>query len=637
MCGVSGIMYFNKNSFVKKKQIHNMNFILKHRGPDASGIWISKNKNIGLGHTRLSIIDLSKQANQPFIDKTKSYILTFNGEIYNYAEIKEKLIEKGYEFKTKNSDTEILLLSYIEWGKKCLNYFRGMFAFALWDEKLQKLWLVRDRLGVKPMYYKIDNDKIIFASEIKAILLDKTYKKEIDERCLFDYLTYCCAPPPKTMFKGIFKVEAGQFITIEKSGKVKKETYWDPLQNSVSFNDNKNNFLKSIRNELEESIKLRLVADVKTGIFLSGGIDSSTNAYISAANSKKINTFSIGYDKEYQSYKSELRYAKMVADDVNSKHFEKKLSKVDFTDVLEKIIYHQDEPISDPVCIPIYYLSKLATDKKVKVCQVGEGADEIFFGYTNWLRTLKMKKIFDNFFFKKMCIPVLIFFFKVLKIEYKYSYDLLIRAKKNLPIFWSGAEAFTDIEKKKLLSNKLKKKYFKVDSWNVVKEHYSNFMKKAKNKTFINWMTYVDLKLRLPELLLMRIDKMTMACSLEGRVPFLDYKLVEKMIDIPSSIKLKKNNLKYILKKCVSDLLPSFLLKRKKQGFGLPLKDWLREGLGVSEKKLIISFANETQLLDSEEIENILEKRPDDTRIWFLLNLALWWKIFFKKKNTFNI
>ena len=193
------------------------------------------------------------------------------------------------------------------------------------------------------------------------------------------------------------------------------------------------------------------------------------------------------------------------------------------------------------------------------------------------------------------------------------------------------------LKKKKLLSNKLKKKYFKVDSWNVVKEHYSNFMKKAKNKTFINWMTYVDLKLRLPELLLMRIDKMTMACSLEGRVPFLDYKLVEKMIDIPSSIKLKKNNLKYILKKCVSDLLPSFLLKRKKQGFGLPLKDWLREGLGVSEKKLIISFANETQLLDSEEIENILEKRPDDTRIWFLLNLALWWKIFFKKKNTFNI
>ena len=637
MCGVSGIMYFNRNFFVKKKQIHNMNLTLKHRGPDASGIWISKMKNIGLGHTRLSIIDLSKEANQPFVDPTKNYILAFNGEIYNYEEIKKKLINKGYKFKTNNSDTEILLLSYIEWGEKCLNYFRGMFAFALWDEKLQRLWLVRDRLGVKPMYYKIDNNKIIFASEIKAILLDKTYKKEIDERCLFDYLTYCCAPPPKTMFKGIYKIEAGQFLIVEKSGKIKKKKYWDPLQNPVVFNDKKNNFFESIRNELEKSIKLRLVADVKTGIFLSGGIDSSTNAYISAKNSKKIHTFSIGYDKEYSSYKSELKYAKKVAEDVNSNHFEKKLSKEDFTNVLEKIIYHQDEPISDPVCIPIYYLSQLATNKNVKVCQVGEGADELFFGYTNWLRTLKIKKILDNYFFKKICIPFLIILFKVFKIEYKYSYDLLLRAKKNLPIFWSGAEAFTDTEKKKILSEKLKKRYINEDSWKVVKNYYKSFMRKAQNKSFINWMTYVDLKLRLPELLLMRIDKMTMASSLEGRVPFLDYKLVEKMIDLPSNVKLKDNNLKCILKICVNDLLPSFLLKRKKQGFGLPLKDWLKEGLGVSEKKLIISFANETQLLNSKEIENILEKRPDDTRIWFLFNLALWWKVFFKHKSPLYI
>lgn len=631
MCGISGIMYFNKKFFVKKKQIHNMNLTLKHRGPDASGIWISKNKNIGLGHTRLSIIDLSKEANQPFVDRTKNYILAFNGEIYNYMEIKKKLIDKGYKFKTKNSDTEILLLSYVEWGLKCVDKFRGMFAFAIWDNLKKKLFLIRDRVGVKPLYYKFDSEKLIFSSEIKAILLDPDYIPEIDEESMYHYLTFLCTPAPKTMFKQINKLEAGTWLSFDEKGNSEKKQYWDPLQDKELIDSE--NINKVLVRTLKESIKYRGISDVDVGVFLSGGIDSSTNAYFFSKDSKKkIKTFSIGYDKEYKSYKSELNYARIVAEHIKSLHFEKKLRKDDIKNLIFDMVYFQDEPISDPVCVPIFYVSKLARENNVKVCQVGEGADELFFGYTNWLRTSKINLLLNNFFFPNFLKKLILLLYKKFNIQYKYTADLLRRSLEKKPIFWGGAEAFSSFEKNQLFSNSFKKKIKNFDSWDCIRPHYEFFNKNAKYKNIENWMTYLDLKIRLPELILMRIDKMTMANSLEARVPFLDHNLVQKTIDLPKKIKIKKNKLKVLLKDIVKGLLPYEILNRKKQGFGLPLKEWFEDGLGINEKKIINEFVNKTDFFKKETIQKIID-RKGDTRLWFLLNLAIWWKIFIRNNK----
>ncbi len=631
MCGISGIFFFKGKKKVKKNYLDKMNNILNHRGPDGNGTWISSAKNIGFGHTRLSILDLTPSANQPFVDKTKNYVITFNGEIYNFKEIKKILLNKGYSFKTKNSDTEVLLLSYIEWGLKCIDKFRGMFAFAIWDNKKKKVFLVRDRLGVKPLYYKLDSEKLVFSSEIKAILLDSDYIPEIDEESMYHYLTFLCTPAPRTMFKNINKLEAGTWLSLDEKGNIKKKRYWDPLKDK-ELTDTEN-INKVLAKTLEDSIRYRGVSDVDVGVFLSGGIDSSTNAYFFSKNSKKkIKTFSIGYDQEYKSYKSELNYARIVAEQIKSSHFERKLRKDDIKNFIFDMVYFQDEPISDPVCVPIFYVSKLARENNVKVCQVGEGADELFFGYTNWLRTSKINLLLNNFFFPDILKKLILSLYKKFNIQYKYTSDLLRRSLEKKPIFWGGAEAFSSFEKDQLFSNSFKRKIKKFDSWDCIRPHYEFFNKNAKYKSIENWMTYLDLKIRLPELILMRIDKMTMANSLEARVPFLDHNLVQKTIDLPKNIKIKKNKLKVLLKEIVNGLLPNEILNRKKQGFGLPLKEWFEDGLGINEKKIINEFVNKTNFFKKETVLKIIN-RKGDTRLWFILNLAIWWKVFIRNNK----
>ncbi len=631
MCGISGIFFFKEKKKVRRSDLIKMNKLLKHRGPDASDVWLSKDKKLGLGHTRLSILELSSSANQPFIDEKGNYVLTFNGEIYNFKEIKKNLLGKGYRFRTENSDTEVLLFSYMEWGLKCVEKFRGMFAFAIWDNIKKKIFLVRDRVGIKPLYYKLDSDKLIFASEIKAILTDKNYTPEIDEESMFHYLSFLCTPAPQTMFKKINKLEPGTWISLDNFGNFKKKKYWDPLKNKEVYK--LQNIKKEVSSILKDSVKYRGVSDVDVGVFLSGGIDSSANAYFFSKNSKKkIKTFSIGYDKKYHSYKSELSYAKIVADDINSNHFQKKLEKSDIKNFIFKMVYHQDEPISDPVCIPIFYVSKLARENQVKVCQVGEGADEIFFGYTNWKRTIKIDSVLNSIFFPNFLKKIIIRIYKIFDIQYKYTSDLLKRSIEKKPIFWGGAEAFSSYEKNEIFSNEFKEKLRSIDSWDCIKPHYEFFKKNAKFKNIENWMTYLDLKIRLPELILMRIDKMSMATSLEARVPFLDHKLVEKTIDLPKNIKIKKGKLKYLLKDIAKDFLPNEILTRKKQGFGLPLKEWFESGLGIDEKQIINEFVNKTNFFKKESIQKIID-RKGDTRIWFILNLAIWWKVFINKTN----
>jgi asparagine synthase (glutamine-hydrolysing) len=630
MCGINGVLIFNSKKEVSQEIIISMRDTMIHRGPDGGGFWISKDRSIGLGHRRLSIIDVSDAANQPMSNRDNSIQIVFNGEIYNHAEIREELNKCGkYQWKTDHSDTEVIINAFEEWGIECIHKFRGMFGIALWDERSKELWLIRDRLGVKPLYYSIDNDRITFASEIKALLEYPDQKREVNEESLYHYLSFLTTPAPNTLFKGISKLKPGTWIKINNMGEVEEKQYWDAWDNVTSLNDKSEEEISNlILNELKSSVKLRKVSDVPVGVFLSGGIDSSTNAALFAeGESKPIKTFTIGYEGEYDTYKNETEYAKLMADKVGADHHELLLTIDDLIDFLPEMVHLQDEPIADPVCVPVYYVSKLARENDVIVCQVGEGADELFWGYEGW----KVLLNFQNFMDK---LPMVIkkIGLKILKIQGKqnsFRYEYFRRIVNNEPVFWGGAEAFTEQNKKVLLSNRLKNKFKNKSSWEVLRPIREKFEKNAIEKSNLNWMTYLDLNLRLPELLLMRVDKMAMGVSLEGRVPFLDYKFVELALGIPERIKTKDGISKYILKKAVRGVIPDVLIDRKKQGFGVPVYEWFFDKLGDKIKEDLDIFLDSTDFFDKEAVNELI-KSGNGPQIWYLYNFVLWWNKYIK-------
>jgi asparagine synthase (glutamine-hydrolysing) len=635
MCGIVGALSFKKSKFdITESYIVDMRDTMSHRGPDGVGAWVSANGKIGLGHRRLSIIDLSESANQPMSNEDESLSIVFNGEIYNHADVRIELESiGGFVWKTDHSDTEVILHAFKQWGIKCIDKFRGMFAFAIWDAKKKELWLCRDRLGVKPLYYSINDERIIFASEIKALLKDPGQKKEINEESFYNYLSFLTVPAPNTLFEGIYKLPSATWMRIDFDGNIQEEKYWDVFDNTISLSNNtEEQIADKLLKELTIAVNLRKVSDVPVGVFLSGGIDSSTNtALFSKDAQNSVNTFSIGYDGEYNSYKSELPFAKFVAKNFNAVYHEKILKVEDLIDFLPRMAYLQDEPIADPVCVPLYYVSKLARDHGVIVCQVGEGADELFWGYPQWKRLLNLQNYCDKpggSFISHLGMLAL----NLIGKKNSFPYEWLRRSKSNQPVFWGGAEAFTHVQKNRLISKRLKKKFAKYSSWNAISHIHKLFITKAKEKSNLNWMTYLDLNLRLPELLLMRVDKMSMGASLEGRVPFLDHKFVELAMSIPSDMKTKDGTLKYILKKTVKGLIPDEIINRKKQGFGVPVQEWFFTEVGEVAIEKLKRFCNETDLLDWSEVEKLLKSKKNYSA-WPLLNVAMWWEEFFDKKK----
>ncbi len=630
MCGIVGIFnYYNQTFQVSESLICKMRDTMVHRGPDDKGAWISPDRKVGLGFRRLAIIDLSPNANQPMSNKDGSLWIVFNGEIYNHKEIRAELEEiGGYSWKTDHSDTEVILHAFEEWGIDCVKKFRGMFAIAVWDAKARELWLIRDRLGIKPLYYSNHSGHIVFASEIKAILQDPCQKVNVNEEAFYHYLSFLCVPSPQTLFDGIKKLPCGSWLRICEGGKIYEHRYWDVWDYTTPLiNISDDEIAEQILDELRSSVRFRKTSDVPVGVFLSGGIDSSSNAALfSEREGKPIKTFTIGYEGEYQSYKNEMYYARMMAKEIGAEHYECLLTVNDLIDFLPEMVYLQDEPIADPVCVPIYYVSKLARDNGVIVCQVGEGSDELFWGYPDWKTKLRLQH-YDNlpipFIFKKLALKSL----RVLKKDKKLSYEWLRRGSEGQPIFWGGAEAFTEVQKKNLLSPRLRKKFANITSWDVLSPIYQRFEKKAWEKTPLNWMSYLDLNLRLPELLLMRVDKMSMGVSLEARVPFLDHKLVELAMSIPESAKTRNGILKYILKKSVKGLIPDELIYRKKQGFNVPMNEWFFEQLGNKAWLELKNFCKNTDYLDWIEVKRLINQ-GHGMKVWFLLNFALWWKTY---------
>jgi asparagine synthase (glutamine-hydrolysing) len=553
--------------------------------------------------------------------------VTFNGEIYNHADIRSELKAiGGHRWKTDHSDTEVILHAFEQWGIDCIEKFRGMFAIGLWDTKKRELWLIRDRIGIKPLYYSIHHGRITFASEIKALLKDPEQHRSVHEEAFYHYLSFLTTPAPQTLFDGIKKLPGGTWLRVREDGEVKEHRYWDVWDHTKPLTGVPEDEIASkIISELRTAVKLRKVSDVPVGVFLSGGIDSSTNAALfSEGEGGPVKTFSIGYAGEYKSYQNELHYARKMAELVHADHHERILTQDDFIDFLPRMVHLQDEPIADPVCVPVYYVSKLARDNGVIVCQVGEGADELFWGYPAWKTSLRLQH-YDDLPVPNVLKKIGLAGLRSLGRDESIYYEWLRRGAEGQPIFWGGAEAFTEGQKKRLISQRLKNKFAGFTSWEAIKPIRQRFEEKAWEKSHLNWMTYIDLNMRLPELLLMRVDKMSMGVSLEGRVPFLDHKFVELAMGIPESVKTKNGVLKYILKKSVRGLIPDELIDRKKQGFGVPVYEWFFDKLGEKTRKELNDFCDRTDFLDRAEVMRLIE-RGQGPQVWYLLNFALWWK-----------
>jgi len=626
MCGISGIIGEPRKNLLKK-----MNRIIQHRGPDDSGIFLDK--NIGLGIQRLSIIDL-EGGKQPIHNEDESIWIVYNGETYNYLELKEALEKKNHKFYT-NSDTEVVVHLYEEFGEKCVSKLRGMFAFAIWDGNKEKLLLARDRLGIKPLYYTIIDNNLIFGSEIKSILQDPRIERKVDYQALHDYLSFQFVPGPRTMFKDIKKLQPGH-ILVWKNGKFSISKYWDltkhnPVKNSEKY------YCKCLLNLLKESVKMRLISDVPLGVYLSGGIDSSCLAALaSEASERPVKTFSVGFgiSEKYD----ELKYAQIVANYLNTDHHEL-LSKENSIKIIPKVIWHLDEPIADSAAIPTYLISEL-TKKHVTVVLGGEGADELFMGYRRYKITYlanKYSKILSNSF-KKDMNWILEHIYKnipdigKLKRYTNFASEFSSSINDPLKTYMVFFNRFPEKERKMLYTNEIVK--------NNVKQSSETIKKYIKSNNVTLQMFYFDAKVYLPDDLLIKIDKMSMANSLEGRVPFLDHKIVEFVSNIPINFKIKVLTEKYILRKTVSNLLPKVITKRKKHTFNVPLTHWFKGELGEIASQILSESSVHKKYFNSKYIRRILgnnKLKPNYNQIWPLLVFEIWHKIYIDSQRMKKI
>ena len=631
MCGFVGAYNFDTSKPpVEEHLLTQMRDCMAHRGPDGEGIWLSPDRRVGLGHRRLAIVDLSEAGRQPMSNEDGSCWVAYNGEIYNHADLRRELIALGHQFKSDHCDTEVIVHGYEEWGIDCVQRFRGMFAFALWDARSRELWLVRDRIGIKPLYYTVHGGRIIFASEIKAILRDSSIPRALDEEAFYHYLSFLSTPAPRTLFHGVSKLPGGCLARINDRGDLTVRRYWDVWDGVQTLEDESyEGISQRVLAKLRESVALRKMSDVPVGVFLSGGIDSSTNAALfSEGEAAPVRTFSIGYDADYSSYTNEFEWARRMAETIGAEHHERRLTFDDVMDAMPLIAAHQDEPLSDPVCVPLYYVSKLARESGVVVCQVGEGADELFWGYPTWKRALRIQQLSD-WPVPRLAHRAAMMGLRHMGHEATTEYEWLRRGASRQPIFWGGAEALREVQKRRLLAPDLSRRLSGLTSWEAIRPIRERFEKGAPDLHPLSWMSYLDLNLRLPELLLMRVDKMSMATSLECRVPFLDHEFVQLAMSIPPDVKVRDGNLKGVLKQAVRGVIPDAIIDRKKQGFGVPVYDWLFGELGTRIRDEVLWFSDRSGVFEQSAVRQYFDGRPS-AHAWTLYNVALWWREYFE-------
>ncbi len=647
MCGIAGAMVFSGGDFrITDPYLTKMRDTMDHRGPDGAGNWISPDGRLGLAHRRLSIVDLSEAAGQPMSNEDQSLWIVFNGEIYNHAEIRADLERiGGYRWKTDHCDTETILHAFSQWGIDCLQRFNGMFAFAIWDARRKELWLVRDRMGIKPLCYSIHNGRVTFASEIKALLEDPGQERTIDEHALYHYLSFLAAPPPLTMFKGISKIPAGVWVKIDQHGEVQSRRYWDCLDRRFDLaGKSEAEIIDGLMAHLRSAVSLQKMSDRQTGVFLSGGTDSSTLAALYAeGETQPIKTATIGSRGEFRHFANETPYARLMASKIGAEYHERLLSPEDVTEILPLVLRLQDDVVAEMTSVPTYFACKLARDNGVIVGHIGDGGDELFCGYPHWAEQIKLQRLNDWPIprgIKRLGLAGM----RLLGNGEAFPYERLSRAVKGQVPYWSGSEMFTNAEKHRLLSERMRKKFRDVTSWEVIRPLRQDFEEKAAEQSPLNWMTYVDTRLRLPEVILMRWDRMAMGVGLEARPPFLDHNVVEYVMSIPQSVKFPDGTLRYLHKKAIRGIVPDEIIDRKKQGFGLPLHDWYFGQFGEECRSVVEEFCRSTDLFDRDEVMDLFERRtevPKAQKIWLLRRhrpkqrsrqiaaltmLAWWWR-----------
>jgi len=635
MCGICGVFHSDSNSRVERSALAGMNMQIVHRGPDDEGVFIDG--NLGLAMRRLSIIDL-QDGHQPMANEDQNLWIVYNGEIYNHWQLRSVLESRGHRYRSR-SDTETILHLYEEYGAECVQHLRGMFAFAIWTKRDRRLFIARDRLGIKPLYYWYDGRTFLFASEIKAILAYPGVKAEFNQGVLAEYLAFGYIAGPATLFAGIQKLLPGRTLEVSETSQVQIQQYWDLSFGQGADELPRDYYVKRYRELLEESVASHLMSEVPLGVFLSGGLDSSVVAALATrARAGPLKTFSVGYAEDAF---SELPYARQVAEHMGSEHHEVRMSRGEFFDALPELIWHEDEPIVWPSSVSLYFVARLAREH-VTVVLTGEGADETLGGYTRYAFTLKNSRA-DGFY--RALTPA---FLRNLvragindshlpaNLHRKLEHTFLVRDGGAWSSFYfdNFYSAFTAGEQKKLLNDRV------IGSAGDAYAGSLKYWNKSDGSP-LHRLLYADIKTYLVELL-MKQDQMSMAASIESRVPFLDHRLVEFAATIPARYSIRGLGGKAILKSAAEDLLPRSIIYRTKMGFPTPWAYWLKgEPLDDMERRLLDSRSLDRGLFNPEAIQHLFtehraRRRDNSNRIWRLLNLEIWHRIFIDGENPWE-
>ncbi len=632
MCGICGVVYYEASVRVDPSVLGAMNSRIVHRGPDDDGFHIAG--NVGLAMRRLSIIDL-ETGQQPVTNEDRTLWLIFNGEIYNYRDLRADLEARGHRFHS-HSDTETIVHLYEEYGQECVRRLRGMFAFAIWDATARTLFIARDRLGIKPLYYRHTRDTFVFGSEIKSLLAFPGLSAELNRTALPEFLAFGYVAGTETLFSGIHKLAPGHTLLLDEFGHSTIRQYWDAPQGEEQADHPESYYVEGYGNMLREAVRSHLMSDVPVGVFLSGGIDSSAvAALMTDIRQGPIDTFSVGYAE--QAY-SELPYARMMAEHLGSSHHEITITSQDFFDALPRLIWQEDEPLAWPSSVSLYFVARLAREH-VKVVLTGEGSDETLAGYTRYPWTLwnqRLDRVYRNIAPSSVR--------RSLRESLTKSNWLGIAAQRKLRHTFIGRDgdswssfyfdnfysAFSEAEQSFLLADELQP--------GAAYRESLAFWEKSSGP-LLDRLLYTDIKTYLVELC-MKQDQMSMAASIESRVPFLDHELVEFALKIPASLKTRGLDGKRILKAAMKDLLPDAILNRRKMGFPTPFSGWLRGPQWAMVESLLL----ETRTLDRglfrpEAVRKILiehraRRRDHSEKLWRLLNLELWQRVMLDRDHT---
>jgi asparagine synthase (glutamine-hydrolysing) len=646
MCGIVGLFNFGASPRDERAAVTAMRDAMSHRGPDDAGLWASADQRVVLGHRRLSIVDLSPAGHQPMSNEDDTVWITFNGEIYNHASLRPGLEAQGHRFRS-HCDTEAIIHQYEVEGPACLQRLDGMFAIGIWDSARDRLFLARDRLGKKPLYYAIVGGRLLFASEIKGILAHPDVVRDIDPEGMNLYLTFSNVPAPYTLFAGVKKLPGAHMLTCDRFGNVRVERYWSPVPDAPwPAAVDEREAVGRVRSLLDEAVKKRLMADVPVGAFLSGGVDSSANvALMSKLIDRPLQTYSVGFEGfEETADFQDLPYARLVSKKFGCDHKELSITADECREYLPELVYQQDEPIGDPACLPMHFLCRQARKDGVIVVLVGEGSDEVFGGYGDMAHMLNVaSRRWDRVRRLPWLLRAGLHEASRLLRAPAGRTDVLRRARDGQPLYWGLDVVFWDSEKAELLTHATRQRlgeHERSQSGTMLENLYADLHERQPNADLLQKMSVIELHNRLPELLLMRVDKLSMAHSIEARAPFLDAALVAYGLSLPVSLKIRGSRGKYVLKQALRGVLPDEVLDRPKQGFRVPLPAWLRGPLASWAKHEIFEsplasrgFFNRGYIDDlwGRHLGGVQDHSFD---LWCLVNLGAWYAHWIDKRKA---